>query len=118
MSIDVSPPPAAAPSGPVAGACCTPPTGLDPSLDAERLAVVAKALAEPIRVRLLDVLRRHGEPLCQCELRPLFDIAQPLLSHHMTKLVDAGLVEVERRHKWAYYSVRPDTLEELTAWLS
>jgi ArsR family transcriptional regulator, arsenate/arsenite/antimonite-responsive transcriptional repressor len=118
MSIDMSSLPAAVPGGPAAGSCCAPPTGLDPALDAERLAAVAKALAEPIRVRLLDVLRRHGEPLCQCELRPLFGIAQPLLSHHMTKLVDAGLVEVERRHKWAYYSVRPDTLEELTAWLS
>ena len=106
------------PGGPAAVTCCPPATGLDPSLDAERLAAVAKALAEPVRVRLLDVLRRHGEPLCQCELRPLFGITQPLLSHHMTKLVDAGLVEVERRHKWAYYSVRPDTLEELTAWLS
>ncbi len=104
--------------GPTAGACCAPSTGLDPALDATRIAAVAKALAEPLRVSILDVLRRHGEPVCQCELRPLFDISQPLLSHHVSKLVAAGLVSVERRHKWAYYSVSPEALKELTAWLS
>jgi ArsR family transcriptional regulator, arsenate/arsenite/antimonite-responsive transcriptional repressor len=117
MSIDMNTPAPVA-GGPAAGSCCPPLTALDPALDAERLAAFAKALAEPVRVNLLDVLRRQAEPLCQCELRPLFGITQPLLSHHMSKLVDAGLVEVERRHKWAYYSVRPDALEELTAWLS
>jgi len=49
---------------------------------------------------------------------PLFDVPQSTLSHHVNKLVDAGLVSVERRHKWAYYSVRPDAIEELTTWLS
>jgi ArsR family transcriptional regulator len=49
---------------------------------------------------------------------PLFDIPQSTLSHHISKLVNAGLVEVERRHKWAYYSVSPSALKELTAWLS
>ncbi len=106
------------PVGPPAGTCCAPSTGLDPQLDVKRIAVVAKALSEPVRVSIFDVLRRHGEPVCQCELRPLFDIKQPLLSHHVSKLVDAGLVEVERRHRWAYYSVSPNALEELTAWLS
>jgi ArsR family transcriptional regulator len=88
------------------------------SLDAERVAMVAKALAEPLRVQILDVLRRSDEEVCQCELIALFDIRQSLLSHHMKKLTDAGLVRVERRHRWAYYSVDPDALEELTAWLS
>jgi ArsR family transcriptional regulator len=105
------------PAGPPAAACCAPSTGLNPALDAERLATLAKALAEPLRVNVIDVLRRHGEPLCQCELVPLFDIPQSTLSHHIKKLVDAGLVTVERRHKWAYYSISPDALKELTAWL-
>lgn len=105
-------------TGPSADTCCAPATRLDRGLEADRIASIAKALAEPLRVNILDVLQRHGEPLCQCELRPLFGIAQPLLSHHMNKLVDAGLVEVERRHRWAYYSVRPAALEELTTWLS
>jgi ArsR family transcriptional regulator len=92
--------------------------GLDRELDAERIAVVAKALSEPLRVRLLDVLRRSDDAVCQCELIALFDIGQSLLSHHMKKLVDADLVAVERRHRWAYYSVSPDAAEELTAWLT
>ncbi|MEA2226584.1 MAG: ArsR family transcriptional regulator, arsenate/arsenite/antimonite-responsive transcriptional [Solirubrobacteraceae bacterium] len=105
------------PAGPPAAACCAPSIGLDVSLDAERIAAVAKALAEPLRVRMLDVVRRNDEPVCQCELIALFDIKQSLLSHHMKKLVDAGLVTVERRHRWAYYSVSPDALKELTSWL-
>lgn len=105
-------------AGPAALECCAPSTGLDHALDTERIAALAKALAEPIRVNILDVLRRHGEPLCQCELQSLFEIAQPTLSHHINKLVAAGLVVVERRHKWAYYSVPDDALEELTTWLS
>jgi len=105
-------------TGPPAGSCCAPATGIDESLDAGRIAAVARALAEPLRVNILDVLRRSPEPVCQCELVPLFDVPQPTLSHHVNKLVDAGLVTVERRHRWAYYSVSTDTLKELTAWLS
>ena len=106
------------PPGPAAAECCAPSAGLDSSLDAERIAAAAKALAEPVRVRILDVLRRSDQQVCQCELIPLFGINQSLLSHHMKKLVDAGLVQVERRHKWAYYSVSTNALKELTAWLS
>jgi ArsR family transcriptional regulator len=106
------------PAGPSADTCCAPSAGLDRTLDAERIAALGKALAEPIRVHILDVLRRSGEPLCQCELAPLFDVAQPTLSHHLSKLAAAGLIDVERRHRWAYYSLRPDTFQELTTWLS
>jgi ArsR family transcriptional regulator, arsenate/arsenite/antimonite-responsive transcriptional repressor len=104
--------------GPSADECCAPSAGENPALDAERLATVAKALSEPLRVRIVDLLRRSDEPVCQCELIALYDIKQSLLSHHMRKLVDAGLVDVERRHKWAYYSVSTDALKELTSWLS
>jgi ArsR family transcriptional regulator, arsenate/arsenite/antimonite-responsive transcriptional repressor len=104
--------------GPAASACCAPAVGLDPGLDAARLAAVAKALSEPLRVNVLDVLRRSDVPVCQCELVPLFDVPQSTLSHHISKLVDAGLVAVERRHKWAYYSIPSDAFKELTAWLS
>ena len=106
------------PAGPPAEACCAPSAGLNPALDAERIATIARALAEPVRVQILDVLRRSEEEVCQCELIALFDIRQSLLSHHMRKLVDAGLVSVERRHRWAYYSIAPDAFEELAAWLS
>jgi len=107
-----------APAGPAAAQCCAPSAGLDQSIDAERIAVVAKALAEPLRVQALDVLRRSDRQVCQCELIALFGISQTLVSHHMRKLVDAGLVDVERRHKWAYYTVNADALKELSAWLS
>jgi ArsR family transcriptional regulator len=107
-----------APVGPAAEACCAPSVGLDSSLDAERIAVIAKALGDPLRVRILDVLRRSEDDVCQCELIALFDLGQSLLSHHMRKLVDAGLVSVQRRHRWAYYSVPDDALEDLTIWLN
>ena len=106
------------PAGPAADQCCAPSAGLNAALDADRIAAVAKALAEPVRVQILDLLRRSDEAVCQCELVALFDIKQSLLSHHMKKLTDAGLVAVERRHRWAYYSVRADALQELTGWLS
>jgi ArsR family transcriptional regulator, arsenate/arsenite/antimonite-responsive transcriptional repressor len=99
--------------------CCQPVAV--PEVDvagAERIAAVAKALSDPIRVQLVDVLRKHAGEVCVCELEPLFDISQPTLSHHLRKLREAGIVGVERRGLWAYYYVRPEALEELTAWLS
>jgi len=116
--IDMSTPLPIAPAGPAAAQCCAPSAGLDSSLDPGRIAAVAKALAEPLRVQALDVLRRSDGEVCQCELIALFGISQSLLSHHMRKLIDAGLVDVERRHKWAYYTVNADSLKELSAWLS
>ena len=104
--------------GPNAATCCAPAVRIDPSLAAERVAAVAKALSEPVRVNIVDVLRRSTEPVCQCELIALFEIKQSLLSHHLRKLVDAGLVAVERRHKWAYYSIAPDAAKELSTWLT
>src|SRR5689334_14712813 len=86
--------------------------------EAERMAGIAKALGDPIRLQLVDVLRRHAGKVCVCELVPLFDISQPTLSHHLKKLRDAGIVDSERRGLWAYYYVLPDALQELTAWLS
>ena len=88
------------------------------SAGAARIATVAKALADPIRVQLVDVLRRHAGEVCVCELEPLFEIAQPTLSHHLRKLREAGILGVERRGLWAYYYVTPDALKELSAWLS
>jgi ArsR family transcriptional regulator len=89
--------------------------------DRERAAGVAsaaKVLADPVRVEILDLLRTAGGPVCQCELHPLFDISQPTLSHHLKKLADFELIEVERRGKWAYYSLNDQALEVLRTWLS
>ncbi len=86
--------------------------------DAERVATVAKALGDPIRVQLVDVLRRHAGKVCVCELTPLFDVGQPTVSHHLKVLREAGLVDSERRGLWAYYYVVPDALKELSGWLT
>jgi ArsR family transcriptional regulator len=99
--------------------CCEP--LVHPSVsevEADHLALVAKALADPIRVQLVDVLRRHAGKVCVCELTTLFDVSQPTVSHHLKVLRDAGLVGVERRGLWAYYYVIPDTAKELKRWLS
>jgi ArsR family transcriptional regulator, arsenate/arsenite/antimonite-responsive transcriptional repressor len=106
------------PAGPSAERCCAPSVGVRSSLDAQRVASVAKALADPLRVQILDVLRRSQQKVCQCELIALFDVKQSLLAHHLKKLVDVGLVDVQRCHRWAYYSVSDDALKELIAWLS
>jgi ArsR family transcriptional regulator len=86
--------------------------------EAERMAGVAKALADPIRLQLVDVLRGHAGEVCVCELTPLFDVGQPTVSHHLKVLRQAGLVDSVRRGLWAYYFVRPEALEGLSRWLS
>ncbi|HEX3692207.1 MAG TPA: metalloregulator ArsR/SmtB family transcription factor [Solirubrobacteraceae bacterium] len=99
--------------------CCEP--VVYPDVDraqAVSMAEVAKALGDPIRLQLVDVLRRHAGKVCVCELVPLFDVAQPTLSHHLRKLREAGIVDSERRGLWAYYYVNPKALDELSAWLS
>jgi ArsR family transcriptional regulator len=98
--------------------CCEPVVYPDVQREeALRMAEVAKALGDPIRLQLVDVLRKHAGKVCVCELVPLFDISQPTLSHHLKKLRDAGLVGVERRGQWAYYYVVPGALDALSAWL-
>jgi ArsR family transcriptional regulator len=88
------------------------------TVQADRIAALAKALSDPIRVQLVDVLRKAPGQVCVCELQPLFDVSQPTLSHHLKKLRDAKLVGVERRGLWAYYHVLPDATKELSRWLS
>jgi len=99
--------------------CCEPVVYPDiERAQAERMGLVAKALGDPIRIQLVDVLRRHAGKVCVCELVPLFDLSQPTVSHHLKVLRDVGIVDSERRGLWAYYYVRPEALEELSRWLS
>ncbi len=86
--------------------------------EAERMASIAKALGDPVRLQLVDVLRKHAGKVCVCELVPLFGLSQPTVSHHLKVLREAGLVGAERQGLWAYYYVIPDSLEELCAWLT
>jgi ArsR family transcriptional regulator len=99
--------------------CCEPVVYPDVErVQAVRMAEVAKALGDPIRLQLVDVLRRHAGKVCVCELVPLFEVSQPTLSHHLAKLRSTGIVDCERRGLWAYYYVKPQALEELAEWLS
>ena len=91
-----------------------------PTVNAERaarLAAYAKALGDPIRVQLVDVLAAHPGQLCACELLPLFDIAQSTLAHHLKTLAEAGVLEGTRHGLFVHYVVRPETLSELSGWL-
>ncbi len=99
--------------------CCEP--VVYPDVDRAQaigMADVAKALGDPVRIQLIDVLRKHAGKVCVCELVPLFDLSQPTVSHHLKVLRQAGLVGSERQGLWAYYYVIPDALEELSAWLT
>ena len=99
--------------------CCEPVVYPDVEREqAERMAAIAKALGDPIRLQLVDVLRKHAGKVCVCELVPLFDLSQPTVSHHLKVLREAGIVASERQGLWAYYYVIPDSLEEFSAWLS
>jgi ArsR family transcriptional regulator len=104
---------------PVGEPCCEPVVYPDIERDqAERLGLLAKALGDPIRMQLVDVLRKHAGKVCVCELVPLFDLSQPTVSHHLKVLREAGIVGSERRGLWAYYYVKHEALEELGGWLA
>jgi len=79
---------------------------------------LAKALADPVRIQLLDVLGRHSEPLCPCELLPLFDVSQPTLAHHLKVLRDAGVLSCHKQRLFAYYQLIPGGLDDLANHLS
>jgi ArsR family transcriptional regulator len=99
--------------------CCEPVVYPDVDRErAERMAIVAKAVGDPIRLQLVDVLKKHAGKVCVCELVPLFELSQPTVSHHLKVLREAGLVGSERRGLWAYYYVNRDALKEFEEWLS
>jgi ArsR family transcriptional regulator, arsenate/arsenite/antimonite-responsive transcriptional repressor len=104
---------------PVGEPCCEPVVYPDiERAQAERMGAIAKALGDPIRMQLVDVLRKHAGKVCVCELVPLFDLSQPTVSHHLKVLREAGIVGSERQGLWAYYYVNAGAMEELSAWLS
>jgi ArsR family transcriptional regulator len=97
-------------------ACCGPlaaPTLTDD--EAVATADVFKALGDPARVRIVNVLATSGEPVCVCNLIEPLGLSQPTVSHHLKRLVDAGLLEREQRGKWAYFSLRRGAVEKLAA---
>jgi len=104
---------------PAGAPCCEPVVYPDVErAQAERMAAIAKALSDPVRLQLVDVLRKHAGKVCVCELVPLFDLSQPTVSHHLGVLRKAGLVDSERNGLWAFYYVKTDALKELSTWLT
>jgi ArsR family transcriptional regulator, arsenate/arsenite/antimonite-responsive transcriptional repressor len=75
--------------------------------DAVVTAALFRALGDPARVRIVNVLASSGEPVCVCELVEVLGLAQATVSHHLRKLVDAGLLVREERGKWSFFSIEP-----------
>lgn len=101
-------------------ACCRPVTaGILDEEEADELAARFKALADPARLRLLSMVASSPEgELCACDLVQLSDKSQPTVSHHLSLLVDAGLLTRDRRGKWAWYRVATERLSALQAVLA
>jgi len=81
---------------------------------AERIAPLLKALADPVRLRLLSLVASHEDgEACVCDLNDAFDLSQPTISHHLKVLHEVGLLDRSKRGVWVYYRVRPDALSDL-----
>jgi len=95
--------------------CCVPlHAGVLTDDEAEATAALFKALADPARVRIVNTLATsEGEPVCICHLIEPLGLSQPTVSHHMKRLLEAGLVEREQRGKWAYFALKADAVEKL-----
>ncbi|WP_263310264.1 ArsR/SmtB family transcription factor [Brachybacterium atlanticum] len=98
--------------------CCTLGAGPIDAAEAEHLAMRLKALSDPTRLQLLSHVTARGcGDVCACDLTEPLGISQPTVSHHMKKLVDAGLLTREQKGRWAHYSVIPSAFAELRAFL-
>jgi ArsR family transcriptional regulator len=100
---------------PAETARCSPLTAEPLTMEqAEQIAPLLKALADPVRLRLLSLTASHeGGEACICELNDAFDLSQPTISHHMKVLHEAGLVDRDKRGVWVYYRIRPQALASL-----
>lgn len=100
------------------GECCSLSAGPVDAAGAERIASLLKALSDPTRLRLLSHVAAQGcESVCACDLTEPLGISQPTVSHHMKKLVDAGLLTREQKGRWAHYTVVTSAFAELRAFL-
>ena len=95
-------------------ACCAP-LGARTLTDeeAEASAALFAALADPARVRIVNFVATSDEPVCACHLIEPLGLSQPTVSHHLKRLVDAGLLEREQHGKWAYFSLTPEARARL-----
>jgi ArsR family transcriptional regulator, arsenate/arsenite/antimonite-responsive transcriptional repressor len=103
---------------PVGTAACCPPLSREPlsAEQAEQIAPLLKALADPVRLRLMSLIASHpGGEACVCDLNDAFDLSQPTISHHLKVLHQAGLLDREKRGVWVYYRARTEALSSLGA---
>jgi ArsR family transcriptional regulator len=99
------------------GACCAP-LACEPLSEggAGELALLFKAVADPVRLRLLSLIACHdGGESCVCDLLDAFDMTAPSVSYHLKILREAGLITSERRGTWVYYRIRPDVMARMSA---
>jgi len=105
---------------PDAGACC-PPLACEPlsPAGAEEMAALFKAVADPLRLRLLSLIACHpGGESCVCDLTGEFDVTAPSISYHLKILREAGLITSERRGTWVYYRVIPEAMARMSSVLA
>jgi len=97
--------------------CCPPLTAQPLSqAQADQIAPLLKALADPVRLRLMSLVASHtGGEACVCDLNDAFDLSQPTISHHLKVLHDAGLLDRDKRGVWVYYRVRTEALASVAA---
>ena len=96
-------------------ACCAPlmsePMGAQ---EAEKVAALLKALADPVRLRLMSLVASHvGGEACVCDLTCAFELSQPTISHHLKVLHELGLLERDKRGVWVYYRINAEALRSL-----
>jgi ArsR family transcriptional regulator len=96
-------------------ACCTPLAHEPMTTDqAAQVAPLLKAIADPVRLRLLSIVLSHqGQEACVCDLTPRFDLSQPTISHHLKVLHESGLLDREKRGTWVFYKARPEAMAAL-----
>jgi ArsR family transcriptional regulator, arsenate/arsenite/antimonite-responsive transcriptional repressor len=96
--------------------CCKPltSTAMEPA-EAVEGAAIFKALADPVRLRLMSIIASADGEVCVCDITPYFEVSGPTISHHLRVLREAGLVDCERRGTWVYYWPLPDRMRLISA---
>ena len=96
--------------------CCAPLAASTLSEEeAEATAELFKALGDPARVRIVNLLATSDGAVCACDLYEPLGLSQPTVSHHLKKLTEAGLLQREQRGKWAFFSLKRDAVDKLAA---
>ncbi len=84
--------------------------------DANELSILLKAVADPVRLQLLSIIRAaDANEACVCDLTDAVQLSQPTVSHHLKVLTDAGLLTRERRGSWAWFALVPSRLGDIAS---